>query len=771
MKHSFLFVCLLFFQIVAFPQQRKVTDGGKTYVIHEVQKGETIFSLSEAYGVDQKELLNANPSLIFGLKTGQDLKIPVRELPGKRIVPGDYPQEQEPLPSFHTYKVRRKNTLHSISKHYGLSIEDIIKYNPEVKKGLRKGMVLLIPDAAELAKMKDVQEKKTDQANMHRVVGDDTLYSLSKKYDRSIASILELNPEVEEGLKVGMEIRLPIEKEEVIEEPVSVEKDGFFTHLVESGETFWRLERRYGTSRSELEEHNPVLKKGLMAGLRIRIPLRHIPEVHWPEVNESQFEKHQVKPGETLYRLSALYQTKISDLKKVNPVLGYRGLIAGETILIPRKDLVELPETKAVLGKPKPAGNCEPDFRAAFKNYQVALLLPLYLEANDTINQIKLTPGEFKHDSLLMTRFEEAVEAGRDTFTVRGEKIIDPRSENFMHFYEGVLLAVDSMQRSGMNVKLHVFDTNQDQQVIDSLVVLDVFMGLDLIIGPVFPNLQKRVADFAYKNRIPMVSPLSSGGGFEKNNPYYFKVNPDKELLIRNTARYLGEEYFDKNLIVLQMGEYKHLPEAGLVSLSREKFFSTGFNNQVEEVLFREYDFTREGSWGLSRILSKTRENVFIIPSQTEAQISIAVTNLNSIAEKYPVTLIGLSNYQHYRSIQPEYYHHVKLHLLSPYFADYQSPHTNHFIRNFRKQFYAEPNQFSFQGYDVAFYFMSALYRYGKDFVDCLPAHRVALTQGNFNFEKQSRFGGYMNQGLFVVSYNPDYTITNEKSNVLMMGK
>ncbi len=777
MKYSFLLVCLLFIQVLAFSQQKRITENGKTYIVHTVRKGETLFSLSKAYEIEQKELLNANPNLIFGLKTGENLKVPVAELRKEEVVQNDQPQEQEALPSFRTYKVKRRNTLHSISKNYGIRIEDIIKYNPDVKKGLKKGMVLLIPDADDLAELKKEAERKQEavRKNIHRVEGDDTLYSLSKKYDRSISSILELNPEAEEGLRIGMEIRIPEEKVELIEKQIAVKKDGFFIHLVESGETFWQLERRYGTSRGELEHYNPVLKRGLMAGLRINIPSRHIPEFQLAEVDESQFEKHFVKKGETLYRLASQYEIKISELKKVNPVLAYRGLMAGETILVPRKDIPQIEELKAIIEEPVLAENCQPDFRAAYENYKVALLLPLYLEANDTVNHIKLTPQEIKEDTLLMARFEEAVFEKRDTFTVRDEKIIYPRSANFMHFYEGVLLAVDSMQRAGMNIELQVYDTNQDQAVIDSLVLLDEFRELDLIIGPVFPNLQKSVANFAHKNRIPMVSPLSSGGEFEKNNPYYFKVNPDKKLLIRNTARYLGEEYFDKNLIVFQMGEYKHLPEADLVSLSREKFFSTGFNNQVGDVLFHDYNFPKEGFWGLSRILSKTRENVFIIPSQTEAQISVAISNLNSIAEEYPVTLVGLSNYQRYKSIQPEYYHHVKLHLLSPYFADYQSLHTNHFIKNFRDQFYAEPNQFSFQGYDISFYFMSALYRYGKDFMDCLPAHRVELTQGDFNFEKQSRFGGYMNQGLFVISYNSDYTITKEKSpekaSLLMVGE
>jgi ABC-type branched-subunit amino acid transport system substrate-binding protein len=457
--------------------------------------------------------------------------------------------------------------------------------------------------------------------------------------------------------------------------------------------------------------------------------------------------------------------------------------MAGETILIPKEKtaLVEpLPSaTPEISVEPdqaeQPAAqspvrivawerpeNCKPDPMAARQKYDVALLLPLYISANDSINLVHMTKDEMMQDSAFMEKFGAVEDLPEDTLIVREEPVVYPRSENFIHFYEGVLMAVDSLKRAGMNIELHVFDTNQEQAVVNRLVHLDVFRELDLIIGPVYPELQGPVANFAFKNRIPMVSPLSSAGNFEEQNPWYFKVNPTKEYLLRETARFISEEYFNQNLVVLQMGNYKHLPEAVLVDLCREKFFSARYQETGTDIHFHEYNFPAEGYSGLSRILSKNRQNVFIIPSDTEAQVSVAVSNINTLAEKYPVTLIGSSNFQRFRSIQPEYFHQVNMQLLSPYFVDYRSKLTNRFISGFRDNFATEPNQFSFQGYDVAFYFMSALFQYGKDFVDCLPTHHVPLIQSEFFFDKVSRHGGYMNRGLFVVKHKPNYEVVAE---------
>ena len=771
-------LCFLCFQQVV-AQEKQIQENGKTYLLHVVQKGETIFSLSQTYSIDRKELLNANPDLIFGLKAGQELKIPVNQQQTKQA---QAPAQQEPLPNFSIYKVKRKDALHFIAKEHGVTVDDILKYNPILKKeGLKKDQELRIPDTADLKRInaQKTENAGTEKPKTHRVVGDETLYSISKKYNCTIASLLEANPEAKNGLRIGMELTIPVEKEK--QQPAGGAGEGFFTHVVESGETFWSLERKYHVSQEELEKYNPALSEGLKAGLQIKVPVSEaLPDIQVEAVDDRDFNKHQVVKGETLYSLANQYQVKVSELKKANPVLNYRGLLTGETILIPKEksplvEPVTVPlteETASEVKQEEPVAknpvrvvawerpaHCQPDPSAARQKYDVALLLPLYLQANDSINRIRLNRDDLLNDSLFMAGVADPNNLPFDTIVSRKDPLVYPRSENFIHFYEGVLLALDSLKRAGMNVELHVFDTNQQQAVINKLVHLDVFREIDLIIGPVYPELQAPVASFAAKNRIPMVSPLSSAGNFEESNPWYFKVNPTKEYLLNETAGFIGEEYFNQNMVVLQMGNYRHLPEAKLVELSREKFLAAGYGDAAKDIRFHEYNFSAGGASGLSNILSKTRQNIIIIPSDTEAQVSVAMSNLNSLSEKYPITLVGLSNFQRYRSIQPEYFHHVNMQLLSPYFTDYRSRLTNSFIRKFRDNFAAEPNQFSFQGYDVAFYFMSALFEHGKDFVDCLPFHRVPLIQAEFAFEKVSRYGGYMNHGLFIIKHKPDYEV------------
>jgi len=402
-------------------------------------------------------------------------------------------------------------------------------------------------------------------------------------------------------------------------------------------------------------------------------------------------------------------------------------------------------------------GDCIPISGTNTQKYKVGLILPFNLQGSDQINPSENILSKIDFSKTIS---KMPVVTTDSTTTVVNLMNIDQHVQGFLEFYEGAVLAIDSLQQKGMNIELYVFDAT-NQTMINALLQLDVFRELNLIIGPVYPELQESVASFAAKNRIPMVSPLAPNGNFEVNNPYYFKVNPSKEYQIEETADYIAKEFADKNFVLLPMNGNSNSMEAKLAELGKEKLIAARQSSKTKKDLFHEYSFQKQGLNDLSPLLDKTGENIFIIPSDNEAQVSVAVTNLNALAEKYNVVLIGTSNLTKMKSIQTENYHHVRLRYLSPTFVDYTKPLIRRFVSQYRETFSGEPSQFSYQGFDVAYYFLSALYRYGKDFKNCLPTYPMELTQMDFNFRRLSPVGGYMNCGLFVTAYERNYDILN----------
>ena len=98
---------------------------------------------------------------------------------------------------FYCYKVKAKETIYGISKKLNISQEDLKKYNPSIRNGLKKDFVLLIPTHL----IDDIEQKAFVEntgtvpgVEYHRIAKGETLYSLSKRYSTTIEDILSLNP-------------------------------------------------------------------------------------------------------------------------------------------------------------------------------------------------------------------------------------------------------------------------------------------------------------------------------------------------------------------------------------------------------------------------------------------------------------------------------------------------------------------------------------------------------------------------------------------------
>jgi LysM repeat protein len=709
MKLILAFWLLLF--VVSIPRQslaqKEIVIDGVKYVQHTVTKSETVFSLCQKYKVTQKEIMQANPGLTAVLQSGSVVKIPVGKVAAVNPVP-ETPRpisvQAQPQPDEENYyhKVGKKQTIFTIAKQYGITANELIRYNPELTKGLEVGQVLKIPVGA--------------SASAGQPSGEST----------SVANTQE-------------------------------DLSGFTIHPVVSGETLYSLEQRYGLSHDEMLKNNPALQGGLKSGMKLRIPVRQgAPSSVETLAASPTFTKYQVEKGETLFSLAARFGVEVSDLKKANPSLLSRSLESGETILIPQRPemknkAVEEPNVVASANEPIVSGDCRPLSGKNLQKYKVGFLLPFNLP-----NENRGIAGLDK--SLLLSRISlntQVVSTSADTTAVVGGINIDAKTEGFLEFYEGALIAIDSLQQLGMNIELLVFDAS-NIATINSLLNLDEFRELNLIVGPVYPELQETVAAFAAKNRISMVSPLAATGNFEQNNSCYFKVNPGKEYQIEQTAAYIAGEFADKNFILIEMNGSSNSQEVKIGELSKEKLSGKSGKN-----LFHVYSFQKQGVSNLKPLLDETGENIFVLPSDNEAQVSLAVTNLNALAENYNIVLMGTPTFTKMKSIQTENYHKIRLRYLSPYFVDYNKPLVKRFVGLYRDTFSSEPTQFSFQGFDVSYYFLSAMYRYGKDFRNCLPDYPMELTQNTFHFRKVSPMGGWLNGGLFITAFERNFDVLN----------
>ncbi|GAB4296761.1 MAG: LysM peptidoglycan-binding domain-containing protein [Marinilabiliales bacterium] len=226
MHLKFVIISLFFLFIGQYAYNQKditksteiVSIKGKKYYLHEVKKGQTVYSICKAYNVSQSDIAIENPEIFDGLKEGQILKIPYYEdnKDGKFI--------------FHV--VKKGETIYYITRKYGISEDNLLKYNPVLNNGLKAGQTLKI-------KKKDIKTSKEIQINedvnyyYHKVEKKQTLYSLSKTYNVSQKDIINANPQISErGLQYNEIIRIPKIKKQYeinVNDTINTVKDTLIT--------------------------------------------------------------------------------------------------------------------------------------------------------------------------------------------------------------------------------------------------------------------------------------------------------------------------------------------------------------------------------------------------------------------------------------------------------------------------------------------------------------------------------------------------------------
>ncbi|RTY95334.1 LysM peptidoglycan-binding domain-containing protein [Flavobacterium sp. GT3R68] len=173
---------------------------------HQVATKETWYSIAKLYNVSIGDLEAANPiALKEGLKVGGMITIPSKSLSksldtktGKVVY----------------HEVLAKETKFSIAKKYGITIEQLEKLNPDTVGGLPVGYKLLISgtppqSGVKVTKIEEPKKAKIVEYVNYEVKAKETMYSLTKMFGLSTEALVAINPELTDGVKEGMILKIP----------------------------------------------------------------------------------------------------------------------------------------------------------------------------------------------------------------------------------------------------------------------------------------------------------------------------------------------------------------------------------------------------------------------------------------------------------------------------------------------------------------------------------------------------------------------------------
>jgi LysM repeat protein len=178
-----------------------------------------------------------------------------------------------------------------------------------------------------------VRSASTGKGAEHRVEAGETLFSISRKYGVTVNEIVQLNPNVENGLKAGQIIKIPGQHASSVAEITSP-----VYHTVEPSETLFSIARKYQVSLSDLRSINQLTSDNISPGQKLLIKQRE-GTISAPKPDPEPIQRvegtitHEVQPSETLYSISRRYGVSATDIQKWNQLSGSM-LSIGQILII-----------------------------------------------------------------------------------------------------------------------------------------------------------------------------------------------------------------------------------------------------------------------------------------------------------------------------------------------------------------------------------------------------------------------------------------------------
>lgn len=319
------------------------------------------------------------------------------------------------------------------------------------------------------------------------------------------------------------------------------------------------------------------------------------------------------------------------------------------------------------------------------------------------------------------------------------------RADLAIQFYRGFKLALDSVSADGYDLRLRVFDSNDEY---NRLIALSRNAGLrtsDLIVGPVFPAGVKAFASFAQSVRRPVLSPLSASPPSEFNNPYLITLTVPLEMHARQAALFAMQKMKPMRVFILRSGnseEFKYTrPFRQMVdSLSKKKISVTEIvvqNGDIQSILPK---MTTQGN------------NLVVMPGTGRMYIDATLRSLDKIAHRYPINIIGHPSWEKLTYLNTTLLQRLQARITSSSRINYQSQLVVDFVREFRRDYKSEPNEYAFKGFDAGMYFGKMVAKNGSAFSDDLNKQDYEGLSNELIWQKT--IYGWVNSHVYVLKYD-----------------
>ena len=602
---------------------------------------------------------------------------------------------------YRSHQVKEGETVYSISKKYGVSEASIYTLNPDARNGISSSSILILPSG-------DIINEGSTQVKFkkHRVKRKETLFSIAQKYNITVEDIKKYNKHLySKGLKKGEKLRIPIIPKSQSTSEVTTHTDTLIgntkSHTILAKETKYGIARKYGITIAELETLNPDVPANFPIGTVLKVPNTSVIET--AIIEESTFDFYEVQPKEGFYRLEIKLGLTQEEIVALNPY-AEDGLKDGMILKIPKENAIALSEnTKKV--------DLENWINDRAKK-RVVVLLPFQIR-NST-----------------------------DSISGKIEFIKNNRTSRIaLDFYSGVLMAGEFAKDKGLSTELDIYDTEGNINKINSILTRNDFSNVDAVIGPLLSKNVEKTAAMLKRDNIPVFSPLSNRSIKLTSN--LFQTLPNDKLLETSMIDYLKDNAGARNILLISDKTKTKQKEAILAAMPNTR-----------TLVPREEGFLY--ILDIENKIEKERENWVILESEDPVIISNVVALLNGMPEEYIIRLFTTDKNENYDYDDISNVHLANLNFTFPSISKgYDHNDKNAFLVSYKNKYGVLPNRFAVRGFDVTYDVLLRLAAEGNVYDASSDDFVTEYIENKFRYNKKM-FSGYTNNAFYILKYNKD---------------
>lgn len=528
----------------------------------------------------------------------------------------------------------------------------------------------------------------------------------------------------------------------------------YISYTVKKGETMKSIAKRLDIKTKDLLRLNPDVGRRPQPDSVIIIPNKDFntstitdevitekidstnvveKEIDVDELKKS-FVVHQVKKGDTFYNLTRFYNVSEDELKELNP------------------ELSEGMKLDMIL-KVKPIENEEEiviyqDTIQENSSVKLAMLLPFRAIEYDTIE-------------------------GKDIF--KTNRLANITTD----LYLGASIAVDSLRNQGIDISISVFDTGRKNTKLDSILSVTDFDDVDAIIGPLY---SEEVTIVANRARVPVVFPVFSKNQKNFRSSKVIKTYADRDVHQAAMIDRIFRTYTNENILIIgdstatsirnsdaikaRLLEHDSIQEATILHPNNgyiaKHFVINSLKAEVGNWVILATDQSVIASDVINSLISLPIEE----PEEEEdnkkkKKKKDDEPEMQILPEDTVIKVFAFDKSNQFDDIDNNKLAKLGFTYTSDIFIDENSPAIQIFDKQYQEKNKTFPSYYATKGFDIV-YDTAMRLASGDDLKSTFNKGTSYRLESKFDYSRML-FSTSSNDGIYILQYNPDLTITRLK--------